>query len=147
MRGFVVPEQTTASDLPRLLVQRFREVLDLEIATGIAHPFMPLGYGDLIDEIMAAIPDGELEDCFGRAAAKGVSIELQPGMFPAPENEKPLRHAATFLRVMAVARRCGCLFHFASDAHSLEDIGCVRRLETYAKGLGITEENVHPLFR
>ena len=147
MAGFVVPEGTTAAHLPRLLVQRFREVLDLDIATGIAHPFLPLGYGDVIDEIMAAVPDGELEECFGRAAAKGVSIELHTGMFPLPENEKPLRHAETFLRVMAVAKRCGCLFHFASDAHSLEDIGCVKRLESVASELGITQEDVLPLFR
>ena len=147
MKGFVVPEGTTAGDLPRLLVRRFHEVLDLGLATGIAHPFMPLGFMEHRDEIIAAIPDGELKDVFGRAVALGVSIEIHVGMFPAPGNLGVLHDADTFLRVIGIAKRMGCLFHFASDAHELEDVGCVRKLEPYARRLGITQENIHPLFR
>ena len=65
MKGFVVPASTTAADLPALLTQRFREVVGLGLATGIAHPFVPLAFMDHLDEIMAAVTDGDLEDCFG----------------------------------------------------------------------------------
>lgn len=148
MKGFVVPESMTVDDLPRLLVQRFREVLDLGIATGIAHPFMPLAFMEHLDAIMAQVPDGELEDCFGRAAERHISIEIQPGMFPGPGGgQKGGLHDETFLRVMGVALRCGCLFHFASDAHDLAGIGGVTKLEPYVQMLGITAENVHPVFR
>ncbi len=148
MKDFVVPAGTTAGDLSKLLPQRFREVLDLDLATGIAHPFLPLAFMDHLDEILAAISDAELEDCFGRAAAKRVSIEVHVGMFPGPDGgENGGLHDETFLRVLGIAGRMGCFFHFASDAHELKDIGAVRKLEPYAKVLGITEDRILPLFR
>jgi histidinol phosphatase-like PHP family hydrolase len=148
MTGFVVPDGTTAAHLPRLLTQRFREVLDLDLATGIAHPFLPLAFMDRLDEVMAAVPDAELEDCFGRAAARRVSIEIHVGMFPGPGGgEKGGLHDETFLRVLGIAKRMGCLFHFASDAHELKDIGAVRKLEPYAQALGISQKDIHPVFR
>jgi histidinol phosphatase-like PHP family hydrolase len=148
MKGFVVPEGTTAADLPRLLTRRFREVVGLGLATGIAHPFVPLAFMDHLDEIMAAISDAELEDCFGRSAAARVSIEIHVGMFPGPGGgEKGGLHDETFLRVLGIAKRSGCCFHFASDAHELSDVGSVRKLEPYVRQLGITRDDVLPLFR
>ena len=148
MNGFVVPDGTTAGDLPALLTRRFREVVTLGLATGIAHPFYPLGFGEHIDEIMAAISDADLEDCFGRAAEARTSIEFYLGMFPGPGGSKSGGlHDETFLRVLGIAKRMGCLFHFGSDAHDLSGVGGVRRLEPYARQLGITREDILPLLR
>jgi histidinol phosphatase-like PHP family hydrolase len=173
MNGFVVPDGTTAGDLPALLTRRFREVVALGLATGIAHPFYPLGFGEHIDEIMAAVSDADLEDCFGRAAEARVSIEIHAGMFPgrksgdsphfqktengdsprfsgSPRSPGPRSaglHDETFLRVLGIAKRMGCLFHFGSDAHDLSGVGGVRRLEPYARQLGITRQDILPLLR
>jgi histidinol phosphatase-like PHP family hydrolase len=157
MAGFVVPTGTTAADLPRLFTRRFREVVDLGLATGFAHPFLPWTFRDQVDEIVSGISDGDLEDCFGRAAAARVSVEIHVGMFPgrsksgdSPRFSSPRSsglHDETFLRVLGIARRMGCFFHFASDAHELADVGGVKKLEPYVRQLGITKENVLPLFR
>jgi len=83
MKGFTISESITDSrEVAELMVRRFQEVLDLDLADGIAHPFIPLGFKDRVDEILGLISDQQLEDCFGRAAALGVSIECTVGFFP-----------------------------------------------------------------
>ena len=52
----------------RLLVRRLEEALELDYITGIAHPFLPLGFLERVDAIMATIPDCALEDCCSLAA-------------------------------------------------------------------------------
>lgn len=149
MKGFVVPASLHRSeDVAALMVERFCEVMELGLATGIPHPFMPLSYGDRVDEIIGCISDGAFAECFGRAAEAGVSIEVTTDFFPGcGEGEKPGHHDETFLRPLTLARQAGCVFHFASDSHTLKRIGAVRQLEKYVQQLGITAEEIHPLVR
>jgi histidinol phosphatase-like PHP family hydrolase len=141
MKGFVVPESLQASkDVAAKMVERFKEAVALEVTTGIAHPFMPLGVGDRLGEILDCISDAAFEDCFGAAADRGVSIEVHHGM-ARDSGDGP------FLRILSIARQAGCVFHFASDAHSLQGIGEVHQLEPLARAAGITAEDVLPLAR
>ena len=54
---------------------------------------------------------------------------------------------STFGRVLSLAKQAGCVFHFASDAHSLDGIGRVKDLEPLARAVGITPEDILPLAR
>jgi len=56
-------------------------------------------------------------------------------------------HDATFLRVLGIAKSVGCRFHFASDAHSLAEIGAVTKLAPFVKELGLTPKDITPLAR
>jgi histidinol phosphatase-like PHP family hydrolase len=149
MAGFVRPETVSQpSDVARLLVRRFIEVVELGIATGIAHPFLPLGFSENTDEIIAEISDSEFADCFGRAAEAGVSIEIQPGFFPqALGREKPGLHDETYMRVFSLAKQAGCYFHFGSDAHSLERLDSVLALSECVRVLGIEDGDILPCLR
>ncbi|NLN19039.1 MAG: PHP domain-containing protein [Firmicutes bacterium] len=149
MVNFVRPETVTEPrDVAELLVQRFLEVVDLGIATGIAHPFLPLGFIDQADEIISKISDMQFTDCFGRAAEAGVSIEIQPGFFPqALGIEKPGLHDETYMRMFSVAKQVGCYFHFGSDAHSLDRLDTVLALEKRVRELGIGEDDILPCLR
>ncbi len=144
MTGFTVPETLTESrDVADLMLKRFHEVLDLGLATGIAHPFLPLGFKERVDEIVGLISDRAFQDCFGRAAEMGVSVEITVGFFPGLRGGGDDGwHDETFLRVLEIARDAGCLFHFASDSHSLADAGRARELEVYAARLGLTEDRL-----
>jgi len=149
MRGYVVPEGLSdPRDLADLMAERFADGVESGLATGIAHPFLPCGHCDRADVILGCISDGTFADCFGRAAERGVSIEVHVGMFPSlravPEGGFS---DETFLRVLTLARRAGCVFHFASDAHCLDGIGGVRDLEPFVRQIGITDGDVHPLVR
>ncbi|HHT28139.1 MAG TPA: PHP domain-containing protein [Firmicutes bacterium] len=149
MTSFAVPGVVTSlADLSQLLVKRFHEVIDLRIATGIAHPFFPIGYIEHVDEIIAGISDTQFIDCFGRAAEAGVSIEIQPSYFPSLHG-KPQEgfHDETFFRVLSLAKRCGCYFHFGSDAHSLAALNSLTVLDQVIEQIGINRDDIPPWLR
>jgi histidinol phosphatase-like PHP family hydrolase len=147
MPGVTVPAPLRRPrDVAELLVQRFREVVALGLATGIPHPFVALGYEDWSQEVLSLIPDEELLACFGAAAEAGVSVEMHVDMFSGTGAPRPYPDE-TFLRVMSLAKRAGCFFHFTSDAHELAGIRRVSRLEPYARQVGITPDDILPLFR
>ena len=149
MEGFVAPAGLMSPrGVARLLVERFDEVVALEVVTGVAHPFLPMGSLDAADEVLALIPDSQFAESFGRAAERGVSIEVTLGYFPGLREWEPAEfHDETFLRVLTLAREAGCLFHFASDTHRLGGVGACRALEPYARQIGITREHIHPIAR
>ena len=149
MEGFVRPAEIhQPSEVAGLMRDRFAEVVELEVATGIAHPFLPCGFTDHTDEIIGALSDAELTDLCGGAAEKGISLEITIGAFPSlNQGETEGFHDETFLRVYRLALQSGCVFHCASDTHSLARMGYVRRLEPFIHQLGLTEENFHPLVR
>jgi histidinol phosphatase-like PHP family hydrolase len=149
MENFVRPAEVTDSgEIAELLQQRFAEAIELEVVTGIAHPFLPCVFPERTDEILGQIGDAEFGDLFGRAAERGVSIEITTGAFPSlGGGEREGMHDESFLRIYSLALEAGCLFHFASDTHSLEGMGRVRGLEPFARQLGLTRENLHPLVR
>lgn len=140
MTGFVVQQWQVANsrNVAELLVQRFREVIELGIANGIAHPFSPLGFKDSVDEIFGYISDETFQDCFGRAAELGVSIEIQPNMLPGSlGKEMEGFHDESFMRVLAIARDMGCMFHLGSDTHTLVGTGNTLKLKPYLDELAI----------
>ena len=149
MKDFVCPSAIRElKDVAQLLVQRFQEAVGLGIATGIAHPFLPLGFNEQTDEIIALISDAAFSDCFGLAAEASVSIEIQPGNFPNARGlEKAGLHDETFLRVFSIAKEAGCFFHFGSDAHALESLDSIRSLQKPLADLGIEESDIVPCLR
>ena len=149
MVGYVFPWQPQGpGEIAMLLSEWFREAVGLGLATGMAHPFLPLGHKQNTDAILAEISDAEFQDCFGLAAEAGVSIEVSVCCFPTlMAGELPGFHDATFLRVLTLAREAGCVFHFASDTHTLEGVGDSLKLEPYARAIGITRANLLPLVR
>ncbi len=148
MRGFVVPADLHAPDaIARLLVTRFNQAVGLGLATGIAHPFFPLGHEARLDEIHSLISDDVFAAGFARAAANGVSIEISTIMFPDCCGQGAAFKDETFLRMLRIAKRNGCCFHFASDSHELAGIGRVLKLAPVADELGLAEQDIHPRFR
>ena len=147
MKGFVEPPGTdTPQDVAELMVRRFREVVGLGLATGLAHPFLPCGHTEEVDAIIACITDSQFHECFGLAADAGVSIEITIGFFPGCRGVTLEGfHDETFLRVLSLAKGAGCRFHFASDAHRLDGIGDVKKLEPYTLALGINAGDITPV--
>jgi len=147
MKGFVVPAGDLApARVAAVMVQRFNEVVGLGLATGIAHPFLPLGYRDVVDEVLGLIPDEQFLDSFGRAADAGVSIEVTIHDFPSlGDGETEGFHDESFLRVLTLAKQAGCVFHFASDTHTLAGVGSSLDLEPYVRSVGIGRSDVLPL--
>ena len=149
MKGFVEPPGIeNPEQVGDLMVRRCSEVLELGLATGLAHPFLPCGHRDSTDEILATISDDAFAACFRQAARCEVSIEITTGFFPSlTDGELPGCHDIGFLRMLSIAKEAGCWFHFASDTHSLAGVGVVTRLAGHVKDLGIREDDILPLAR
>lgn len=148
MRGFTTPPWVlTSQEVADKMVRLFNEVVELETATGIAHPFLPLGYKIHTERILSLISDNQFADCFGRAAERGISLEITTSFFPSLGGGSNDFRDETFGRVLSLAKQAGCVFHFASDAHGLARIGRVLELEPYLRTLGITREDLTPLVR
>lgn len=140
--GLVTPVQLAGE-----LAKRFREVLSFDVATGICHPFLPLGFMEIGDKILNSISREELSECFSMAKEKEVSVELNSCTFA--KNYDRGTDGFTddsFLRVFSIAKETGVKFHFGSDAHSIEDIDRLLKLHKYIDILGITKEDINPLF-
>ncbi len=138
----------TASDIAGELVKRLREVLSFDVATGICHPMLPLGFFDIGDEIFKSISNEEFNECFSMAKEKRVSLEINSCTFPGIYDRGTNGFTdETYLRFFTLAKEAGCKFHFGSDAHSIEDIDRLLKLEPYLDLLKITEADVLPFFR
>jgi len=138
----------TPSQLAKEMIRRFKEVLSFDVATGICHPFLPLGFMEIGDKILNDMSREELNECFSLAAEKGVSVELNSCTFASNYNRGTDGFTdESFLRIFSIAKEAKCKFHFGSDAHSLEDIDRLQKLEKYIDLLGITEEDINPKFR
>ena len=139
---------SSPSEIARDLVKRFKEVLSFDVATGICHPMLPMGFFKIGDKIFNSISDDELNECFCMAKEKEVSIEINSCTFPGIYDRGTEGFTdQSYMRFFSLAKEAGCKFHFASDAHSLSDIDRLMMLEPYLDMLGITEEDVHPMFR
>ncbi len=141
-------EIATPDAFAKTVVRRFQEVVDLGLATGLAHPFMLCGYKEQSDDILGRISDATFADCFGRAAQRGVSIEIHPGYFPGIQGpDSDGYHDETFLRILSIAKQSGCYFHLSSDTHRLDGIGKVHQLAPYLAQLDITNDDILPMLR
>ena len=139
---------TTPVQLAAELVKRFKEVLSFDVATGICHPFLPLGFMEIGDKILNSMSREELDECFSMAKEKNVSIEINSCTFA--NNYDRGTDGFTddsFMRIFSIAKEAGCKFHFGSDAHSLSDIDRLQKLEKYLDLLNITQEDIHPRYR
>ena len=119
MKNFVRPvELEESAAIARLMLARFTECCNISFVSGIAHPFMVLGYPGRVDEILQAIPDSRFKEVFDFAAEKGKSIEVN---ICAIHQECALDSDGLpleYKRMFSIARGCGCKFHLGSDAHA-----------------------------
>jgi histidinol phosphatase-like PHP family hydrolase len=130
MKGFVAPDMTDCRDIASLMKRRFDEIVGLNVQnSGIAHPFLPFGYFDKIEEIMSHLSDTDLYESFRRAAGANISMEISTKCFPTLYDNPPYTWPDDiYIRVLSIAKSAGCKFHLASDAHNLDQIGLVTRL-------------------
>ncbi|MFW6153825.1 MAG: hypothetical protein ACOC95_01255 [Planctomycetota bacterium] len=119
----------------------FRSAASSGLATIIPHPFLTLGFQDVIPAMVATISDDEFGDAFGLAAAHGVGIEITVGYLSDPAR----RDAA--LRLLTLAKQAGCRFTFGTDAHDPAALTRLGELAHFAEALNLTVDNILPLAR
>lgn len=145
MNGFVVqPPSRAPHDLAAHMISLFRSAVSSGFATSIPHPLLPIGYMDLFDAAIASCSDNELFDLFSFTAHRGVALEITVGFLPSEKNPFSLE---TPIRFLSIARRAGCKFTFATDAHSPDDQRRLPELARLVDPLELTPDDLLPLVR
>ena len=120
---------------------------EYDIPTGICHPLYPICC-PWQQEVVDGITDSQLEECFSLAAEKKRSIEIHACLYRNGTQLDGEGLSPSYIRILTAARKCGCKFHFGSDAHAPESfVGSHRKLERAAQRIGITEEDLWSVIR
>jgi len=140
------PERDDVRGLADHLLLFFKAAVTSGLATAIPHPLLPFGSEDRYDAAIATLSDGELENAFGEAQRAGVGVEITTSFFPSTKGKKTWS-LETPLRCLEVAKRVGCTFTFASDAHDLDMLRTLPQLRHFVDELGLTSDDLHPLVK
>jgi len=145
------PKDDSPRSVGEHLMTFFVSAIKSGLATIIVHPFLPLGYKNQYDDIIAALSDAELSDAFSVAAEQNVALEITTAFFPSIEKENgpavSMWSIETPSRVLSLAKAVGCKFSFGSDAHSLERMKQLPELEIFSKHLDLKKEDMVPITR
>lgn len=145
MHGFVRPEHVkTETQMAELYVERLEELLRLDLPwnkVGIAHLTTTLVFreGD-VGSVLRSLDEKRMMSVFDLFAQRGTGIELNASSLRNWEEDPD-----TWLRVFRMAKKAGCLFYSASDAHTVENLGLVREIlpsVVEALGLGSSDRYV-----
>lgn len=140
---------TSPEQQAKLLIERLNDVLKYEFLDGLAHPYTIVGGSAIMDEVAAYMRKADdFKRFLDKAAEKQVSIEIHVGYFPQlMKKEDPEFNQESIMYLLEMSKKAGCLFHFASDSHSIENFGNTIKLQSIADELCLKEEDIHPLFQ
>lgn len=113
------------------------------LPVSIAHPFAPCGVPHAEkNDYLRLLTNESLQDCFTRAAALGVSIELNTGAIR--EVGADLAHNE-MIRIFSIAKACGCRFTFGTDSHSVQGLEGIAFGNAIADALHLTRADLAEL--
>ena len=133
---------STPDKIRQLIFDNFKYACrqELGVPTAIAHPLYPI-CAPAQQEILDGMTDSQLGECYTLAAQTGKSIEIHACLYRDTVELDSEGLSPSYIRMLSVAKECGCQFHFGSDAHEAksEFLGVHGLLERAAKRAGITE--------
>ncbi len=144
LRDFVEqPVPPVPEALAPLMMHFFHSAVSWGKAQILAHPMCPFSYFEIYDRTVELISDSEFLDSFGKAAEKGIGLEINIDCLnSAGKGEFNLD---TMTRIFSLAKNAGCKFTFGSDSHNAEHFTHYAEAERFSKIVGITEKDLHPL--
>ena len=145
MLDFVMPREYD-NDIPKhsdYLVSSFLALCEHPMAkyvTAVAHPFLPVCKdAEYKARILDAISDERFIECFEALRASGMGFEINTGFMGRLTDEELINHP--YMRVLKLAKKCGCKFSFGSDAHGLKALGSIEKAPIVMCEMGITDED------
>lgn len=155
MDFIIVPNSHTHMTMPKscyepyekhkeFMFQAFYDIINSEVSryiTAIAHPFHAVccPYGAEI--LMQLITDDEYKRAFDSAANKGIAMEFN--MFSVVKsNPEDISVYNEEVRMLRIAKECGCKFTFGSDAHTISEHENIRNFDVGADLLGLCEDDI-----
>ena len=140
MKGFTIEADTPVEVARKRILERIYKVIEVPFVSGIAHPFLPMGYVEVKQELLGGLTDNELIDCFKAVADAKKSVEINFGYF-----DEKYAVPEEYERIYTLAREQGCSFHLGSDCHKPEKMRGYETALAFAEKCGITEDRFIPL--
>lgn len=136
MKGYTIPASVTQPvEIKQWMIDNFMEAaaVQLDVPTGIAHPFEPMGFAkESAPQIFEVFSGSDFRRCFSFAYENGKSIELNHSVLDKFTDE--------YIRIFSIANECGCSFHTASDAHTPSSFSNHDKIARFAERCGITSD-------
>ncbi len=130
------------------MIQAFEDTISCDLSryvTAIAHPFhavaCPYGYDVLIN----MIPDDTFKRLFSSAAEKGIAMEVNVFQMKSKTFDELLQMSE--IRMLKIAKNCGCKFIFGSDAHIISEHEGYSNSDAVAEVLDLTEDDIAKIAR
>lgn len=135
---------STSEKIRDLVLENFKYACswDLGLPTAICHPLYPI-VAPKQQEILDLMTDEQLVDCYSLAAKTGKSIEVHACVYRNSVDLDEEGLSPSYIRMLSIAKACGCKFHFGSDAHNPDAFcGKHRLLERAAERAGIEKKDL-----
>ena len=139
------PTPATPENMASLMMAMFRDAVRSGLADVLLHPLFTESYHEIYDRTVACVGDSELFDALSEAAERRVALEINCGVLSV--QRKGAFSMETLYRIFETAKKAGCLFTVGSDSHCDEHFELYHLAEKFTDRLGITAEDIHPLFR
>ena len=140
---------STPEKIRDMLMENFKRacVLDLGVPTAICHPFYPI-CAPSQQKILDSMTDEMLAECYRLAAKHDKSIEIHACLYRDSVELDEEGLSPSYIRMLSIAKKCGCKFHFGTDAHRARDfIGKHALLERAAVRAGICKDDLWDIAR
>ena len=135
---------SNAEKTRKVMLEQFIRTCKAEypVPMGICHPLYPICC-PWEQEVVDGMTYAQLRDCFSLAAERQVSIEIHACLYRNGTQLDGEGLSPSYLRMLAIAKECGCKFHFGADAHAPDAfIGKHRLLERAARRIGLTKDDL-----
>ena len=155
----IVPNSHTHMTMPKefyhpyekhieFMINAYTDILSSPLAkyvTAIAHPFNAVCCPYGADVLRDMISDDTYKRLFTMAAEKGVAIEAN--LYDLIEDEAHDIEKWNPLRLMKIAKECGCKFTFGSDSHNSSFHLGFAAADKVADAIGLTEDDLIDLVK
>lgn len=126
------------------MIQAYNEILESPMSrylTAIAHPFEAVAcpYGEYT--VAGMMTDDEFCRLFDKTAEKGIGVEINVCWMREKKATEEMLEPQ--LRMLSLAKKCGCKFIFGSDAHGMgEHEGYIENCAFFADRLSLKYEDM-----
>ena len=135
---------SSSDKIRSLIIENFKRacVLDLGVPTAICHPLYPICAPNQ-QEILNGITDELLADCFSLASHHNKSIEIHACLYRDTVTLDQDGLSPSYIHMLSIAKKCGCKFHFGTDAHTANDfVNKHALLQRAAERAGICKDDL-----
>lgn len=149
MKHYEKFDLSSSDKIRRLLIDNFKRacLLDLGVPTAICHPLYPICAPNQ-QEILDGMTDEQLAECYTLAAQHDKSIEIHACLYRDTVTLDQEGLSPSYIRMLSIAKQCGCKFYFGSDAHEIQSfVNKHGLLERAAERAGICEDDLWQLAR